>query len=105
MSSSKGKDHSSGHTLSLPSIELLPRVRPSPSNSEEEGVPLRIVRGPLLVRNPGVLALPPLLVPLNLYLAGPSSTISMMTKADALRFRGVYGIPNDIWVLTPSLNE
>lgn len=40
----------------------------------------------------GILALPPPPVPMNPDLEGSFSTVSMMTRADALRLRGVYGI-------------
>lgn len=91
MSFSKGKDHSSGCTLSLSGTEEFPRVRPPPLDSEEEDVPIRVVWRPRLVGDPGVLALSPPPIPLNLDLVGPSSAISMMTRGTPFTSEGCMG--------------
>lgn len=84
MSSFEGEHHSLECTLSLSSTEELPRIRPSPLNSKEDDIPFRVTRRPHQVGSPSVLTLPPPLASSNTDLVGPSSTISTMTKMDAL---------------------
>lgn len=96
MSSSKDERRSPEHTLSLPSAIESPQSRPVPLDSEEEDVLFRVARGPHWTSSPSILALPSLLTPSSLDLAGPSNAISMITMMDALHFWGTYRIPETI---------
>lgn len=92
MSSFKGENCSLEHILSLPDIEELPRVRPPPSDSEEEDILFRVVQRPYRVDDLGVFVLPLSLAPVNPDLVGPSSVVLMMTTTNTLLLQGVYGI-------------
>lgn len=105
MSSSEGKNHSSKCILSLPGTKELSRIRPPPSDSKEKDLFFRLVQRPYQAGDLDVLALPPILASVSLDLAGPSSMISMMTRADALCLQGVYRILDDVRVLVPSLDD
>lgn len=76
--------HSLEHILSLLTVVESPKVRSSPSDSKGEDALFRVARGPRRVGSPSILVVPPPPTPLSLDLAGPSGTVSMMTRTDAL---------------------